>query len=288
MSPSRQSLHRLREPRPQAGARHRDASMLAVLRVHLTYAWRHRRLLSLKAPTRFTELVQWRKLYDRERCLSPFIDKLAVKAFVSSRLGPDWVTPTLWSGTILPHDPPSQPPFVVKSSHGCNQRRIVRTGLENWTEIRRASKRWIRSEYGGWLDEHAYAGVPRHLMVEPFIGEDGVLPTDYKLFVFHGKVAFVQVHLEREDNHRWLVFDPQWQRVSSRNDDPDPQRPASLERMIAGAEILGADFDFVRIDLYDCHGSPRFGEMTFYPGSGLDPVDPPELDLAMGALWLGR
>jgi hypothetical protein len=58
-----------------------------------------------------------------------------------------------------------------------------------------------------------------------------------------------------------------------------------LGRMIEGAELLGAEFDFVRVDLYDCNGHPRFGEMTFYPGSGLDPVDPPALDLTMGALW---
>jgi hypothetical protein len=49
---------------------------------------------------------------------------------------------------------------------------------------------------------------------------------------------------------------------------------------------LGADFDFVRIDFYDVGGIPRFGEMTFYPGSGLDPFDPPELDHELGRYWL--
>jgi hypothetical protein len=28
--------------------------------------------------------------------------------------------------------------------------------------------------------------------------------------------------------------------------------------------------------------------MTFYPGSGLDSFDPPELDEALGRLWLAR
>lgn len=263
----------------------RRPSLTAWIRVHLAYAWRHRRLLRLATPTRFTELVQWRKLYDRETSFSPFIDKLAVKSFVARRLGNEWVTPTLWSGAELPDSPPCRPPFVVKSSHGCNQKRIVRTGLEDWAEIQRASRRWMSRDYGRWLDEHAYRNIPRNLMIEPFIGTDGALPVDYKLFVFHGVVAFIQVHLDREYNHRWLVFDTQWKRVSSPNNDPDPPKPAMLTRMIEGAELLGAEFDFVRVDLYDCSGSPRFGEMTFYPGSGLDPVDPPALDFTMGALW---
>lgn len=56
--------------------------------------------------------------------------------------------------------------------------------------------------------------------------------------------------------------------------------------MIEGAEALAHDLDFVRIDFYEIDGRPRFGEMTFYPGSGLDPFDPAELDIIMGALWL--
>lgn len=263
-----------------------DVAFAAFLRVHLTYLWRHRRWLSLDAPTRFTELVQRRKLFDRDQRLPLLIDKLYAKRFVAEQLGSEWITPTLWSGTVLPETSPWLRPFVVKSRHGCNQRRFVRTGGEDWAAIRRASTRWMRCDYGYWLDEQGYYGVARGLLVEPFVGDGIALPIDYKLFVFHGQVAFIQVHLGREDNHRWLVFDRAWCRVSASTAEPDPARPASLAAMIEGAEILGRNFDFVRIDLYECAGTPRFGEMTFYPGSGLDPIDPPKLDLIMGTLWL--
>ena len=49
---------------------------------------------------------------------------------------------------------------------------------------------------------------------------------------------------------------------------------------------MGRGFDFVRVDLYEPAGTPLFGEMSFYPGSGLDRFDPPELDTLMGSLWL--
>ena len=43
--------------------------------------------------------------------------------------------------------------------------------------------------------------------------------------------------------------------------------PQHLDRMIEAAESIGREFDFVRVDLYDLPDHPRFGELTFYPGS---------------------
>jgi hypothetical protein len=56
--------------------------------------------------------------------------------------------------------------------------------------------------------------------------------------------------------------------------------------MLAAAETLGAGFDFVRNDFYEIDGKPMFGEMTFYPGSGLDKFNPVSLDKMLGQQWL--
>lgn len=145
---------------------------------------------------------------------------------------------------------------------------------------------WMRRSYGGWLDEWGYRAVPRGLLIEPFIGVAPVLPIDYKLYVFHGRVAAIQVHLDRATNHRWTLFDRDWRRLADGGVEAEMPPPLALGRMIAGAEILADGFDFVRIDFYDVGAVPRFGEMTFYPGSGLDPFDPPLLDAMLGQWWL--
>lgn len=260
-------------------------SIATLLRLHLTYLWRHRRLLSLGDPQLFTELVQQRKLIDRDPRIPKRIDKLTAKQIVAAALGQDWITPTLWSGEILPDEPPCAPPFVVKSRHGCRQIRVVRSKADDWNEIRRAAASWTRSSYGRWLDEWGYWDIPRGLLIEPFVGNGPSLPIDYKLFVFHGRVEAIQVHLDRETDHRWAVYDRSWRRLSADAPRIDSGPPAALARMIEGAETLGSDFVFVRIDFYDVDGVPRFGEMTFYPGSGLDPLDPPGLDRNFGRLW---
>lgn len=263
-----------------------DVRAAELLRVRLTYLWRHRRFPALAEPRLFTELVQNRKLRGRDTRQSTLSDKVAVKAFVDERIGSRWVIPTLWHGHSLPRHPQWKRPFVVKARHGCHQNAFVRTGNEDWQAIRRQSARWVRKTYGYWLDEWLYRHIPRGLLVEPFVGCDFELPIDYKLFVFNGRVEFVQVHLGREHRHRWIVFDRNWRRVSSPTADSDPRRPASLYSMIEAAEELGREFDFVRIDLYEVQGRPLFGEMTFYPGSGLDPFNPISLDRVMGDHWL--
>ena len=257
---------------------------MARLRVELIYWWRHHRRARLARPTLFTELLQLRKLHDRDPRLAVMTDKLGAKTLVTERLGADWVVPTLWSGTRLPEACSWTPPFVVKSRHGCNQTIVVRDPAACWAEVRRRAEGWQGHYYGGWLDEWGYRDVPRGIVVEPFVGEGDALPVDYKVYVFGGRAAFVQVHLDRERNHRWIVHDPDWRRFGTgREDVPWPTR---LADMLAAAETMAAGFDFARVDFYQPGDRPLFGEMSFYPGSGLDPFDPPELDAIMGELWL--
>ena len=232
----------------------------------------------------FTELVQRRKLDDRDPRLPLLADKVAVKRLIADRLGSEWVIPTLWHGPVLPVAPRWPLPLVVKARHGCGQIVFVRGADHDWADTRRRTRRWMRGPYGLWLDEWLYREIPLGLLVEPFIGTAGVLPRDYKCFVFAGRVEAIQVHLQREERHRWVVFDRTWRRLSSVDEDVAP--PASLAGMIAGAEELARDFDFARVDFYEVGGRPLFGEMTFYPGSGLCRLDPVELDTHFGALWL--
>ena len=261
-------------------------ALASLIRIHLTYAWRHRRIARLGAPTRFTELVQLRKLHDRDPRWVALSDKLAVKAHISATLGSEWVIPALWSGRKLPPEMNWPIPLVVKSRHGCNQRIFVRSADPDWRAIRRKADRWVGRGYGYWLDEWVYAHIDRGLLIEPFMGPAGALPIDYKLYVFGGVVAYVQVHLDREHRHRWVVMDRNWNRMSRPDSHPNPSRPRSLPAMIEAAERLAREFDFVRVDFYEIDGRPMFGEMTFYPGSGLDPFDPVSLDAVMGAHWL--
>ena len=259
---------------------------LAHLRVMLCYVACRHSLPQLSAPQKFTEWVQWRKLYDRDPAQKPLMDKLASKAMATRRLGPEWTVPTLWTGSALPTAPPFAFPAIVKARHGCNQYRALRSapsGFE-WQELQALAKRWTAKPYGGWLDEWAYDGVPRGVLAEPLLRGDGeALPLDYKIYVFGGQATHVQVHLGRASEHRWILHDRDFRPLVAA--DEHAPRPASLAAMLDAAEELAQGFDFLRVDFYEVEGRPLFGEFCLYPGSGLDPFAAEWIDLELGRLW---
>lgn len=260
------------------------------VKLALMHWWRNGHLPDLGEPSTFNELVQARKLHDRDPLLPLLADKVKVKEHVARRLGREWVIPTLWHGTELPDRPEWPLPFVLKSSHGCCQCVFVRTGEENWPAIRRRAGRWLKRRYGAILDEWLYGEIQPRLLVEPFVGREGALPIDYKFFVFGGRAEFIQVDTDREHDHKRVILDRRWRPMPCELQFPMERReiapPASLSRMIEAAETLGRSFDFVRVDLYEVDGRPMFGELSFYPGSGLDRFRPARFDALFGEHWL--
>jgi hypothetical protein len=121
------------------------------------------------------------------------------------------------------------------------------------------------------------------------VGPDGGIPDDYKFFVYHGACVFIQVDSGRFGRRTQDFFRPDWQHIPLSAGppwaQPVPPRPALLTDMIKLAEILGADTDFVRVDLYDVDGRIVFGELTSFPAGGDSPFDPESFDEEFGRPW---
>lgn len=242
-------------------------------------------------PPTFSEWIQRRKVFDRDPRLPLRADKVLVKRFVAATIGAEHVIPTLWHGRELPpreqRDWPR--PFVVKANHASGWNLFVRDEHEHdWARIEHKARQWMAGVYGHHDGEWLYGQIEPQILVEPFINGGVALPVDYKLWVFGGKVRFVQVDLDREHEHKRVLFDTAWNRLDCEigyPSDPRPvEPPASLARMIEFAEALVEDIDFVRVDFYELDGRPLFGEMTFYPGGGYEAIVPAAFDRQLGAL----
>jgi TupA-like ATPgrasp len=249
-------------------------------------------LRSLVNPKTFNEKIQRSKLLNRDPRLPQREDKILVKDFVKKKLGAEWVSPTLWHGEVLPPlDQRSWPvPFVIKANNGCGWNIFVRDKSEiDWPRIENAVAEWRRAPFGANMGEWLYSKIKPALLVEPFIGERESLPVDYKLWTFSGRAHLIEVVSDRERELKSTMFDTNWHRLpfshGYASDPRDIAPPVSLERMIKAAERLAEDFPFVRVDFYEIGNQPRFGEFSFYPGSGLDLFDPPEWDTRIGRLW---
>ena len=247
----------------------------------MAYRWRHGRWPNLDAPSRFTEWVQWRKLHDRRQSLALLTDKAHAKAIAEARLGAARSIPTLWIGEHLPEVAPWTMPFIVKANHGCGQFVVVRTTAD-YEAAKRVAPRWIERFYGQWLDEWHYRAARRLVLVEPYIGGRD-LPIDYKVYVFGGRAEIVQLHKGRGTAHRWTQFDRDWLPLSA--NPIEANAPPHLAEMLTAAETMAGEEAFLRVDFYCERGMLKFGECCLFPGSGLDPFSPDELDVDLGQRW---
>lgn len=234
----------------------------------------------------------YRKLFDRDPRMVDLSDKILAKQRVAELLGPEWITPSLWAGQVLPPRPERcwSIPYVLKASHGCGWNFFVRSPEEqDWDAIEPAAADWLAATWGRRGREWIYAQIKPQLIVEPYIGGIREAPADYKLFVFGGKTTFIQVDLGRATKHEQYFYDLDWKRLPwSYICDFSPgevEPPASLDKMIWGADRLAASFSFARVDLYEIDGSPRFGECTFYPNGGRNEFKPKSAELEIGQMW---
>lgn len=245
-------------------------------------------------PKGFSEKIQRSKIFDRDARMPILQDKVLVKDIVRKKLGSEYVIPTLWHGTQLP--PRAERnwpmPFVIKANHGCGWNIFVKSTEDcNWDEIEAKCANWMSQVYGRTYGEWLYGEIKPQLLVEPFINKLASLPVDYKLWVFGGKVELVQVISDRgTPNINQAFYDKNWVRqpysgCAIKQADGDSEQPKSLEMMIDAAQLLGKDFDFVRVDFYEIDQQPLLGEMTFYPASGFSPMNPIEYEEVVGKLW---
>ena len=261
--------------------------------VNLMYLCSFRRLPNLTHPRTLNEKIAWRKLNQHNPQFRIFADKIAVKAEIAKLIGEQHIVETLWVGSN-PEDIPFdrlEPPYVIKVNHSCGGNVFIRTAQDiHRNEIVASMRRQLAFPHGHTYREWAYLGIPHKVMVERMVempGDD--IPEDYKFFTYHGHVHFVQVDRHRFREHRQNLYDREWnplpvKYISPPTSEPIP-KPANLSQMIDLAEKIGAQFDFVRVDLYSPPQGILFGEVTFYPNGGLNAFTPNEWDTRFGEPW---
>ena len=113
---------------------------------------------------------------------------------------------------------------------------------------------------------------------------------DYKFFCFNGKVRFLKVDFGRFVEHHANYYSPEGELLEfgEQGLEPDPNHiemmPENLNKMISIAENLSEGFKFLRVDLYNVKGKIYFGELTFYPASGMGAFVPEEWDEKLGRM----
>ncbi len=108
---------------------------------------------------------------------------------------------------------------------------------------------------------------------------------------FNSKVrcSFVCSERNTEEGLHVTFYDREWNKLPFQrhypSSDKNFEKPMQYDKMIEYAEKLSKDIPFVRVDFYEIDGHLYFGELTFYPGGGMEGFTPESWDEELGS-WL--
>lgn len=268
--------------------------------IKLQYRIKLGRKLNLKNPKRFTEKLQWYKLFYRNPLMPKCVDKGDVREYVAE----------CGLGSILNEcygifdrvediDFDALPDkFVVKNTLGGGGNSVVIVKDKSQLDIPALKERMNK-----WAKENAHvknAGrewaynsgrAHSRIIIEKFIEADeskgGLI--DYKFFCFNGKAEYLYVFADRSlgEGAGESIFDAEFNDTGYYSDDEKPlarviPKPSNFDEMRSIAEKLSAHFPHARVDMYDQNDKIIFGELTFFDGSGYFSFVPDEFDYILG------
>jgi len=273
--------------------------------LHIQYYVKFGRKLNLKDPRRFTEKLQWYKLYYRNPKMTQCAGKNQVREYVKGK-GLEHILNEQYGVfknaneidfDVLPEQ------FVIKATVGSAGQQVLICRDKAKLDVDAA-----KAKMSTWISGHpdrpkknagrewAYNNIKEELVVEKYIDASscghGLL--SYKIFCFHGKAEFLYVIADVQDGYfdaGYGIYSTKFERlpvnrVGEVSLTLEQEKPDNLEEMIRIAEKLSEDFPHVRVDLYNIEGNIIFGEMTFYNDSGYMKYDPDEFDFEIGKLFV--
>lgn len=251
--------------------------------------------LNLNNPKKFTEKIQWLKLYDKKDEYTRLVDKITVKQFVESVICKDIIVPTLgvWNNfddidfNLLPNE------FVLKTNHSGGSTGVVICKNKRDFDISHARQLLnssLESNSYYTTKEWPYKNIKPKIFAETLLhSENGKDLIDYKFYCFDGVPMYCQVISNRSTNETIDFYDVNWVHQPFYGLNPKCKqsiasidKPKNYELMLDIARTLSRYIPFARVDLYNINGSIYFGEITFFPASGFGTFTPREYNDILG------
>lgn len=258
----------------------------------LDYLFTYYRFPDLQSPKRFSEKIQWIKLYGNLKQFSEYADKYEVRKYIRRTLGQKYLIPLLgvWDSFDDINFKKLPTKFVLKATHGSGYIFLCKDKNKlDKNELRKIVNGWLKENFYKKMREIQYAPIKPRIIAEKYMEDETGGLMDYKFLCFNGKVYAIDVHLDRYTNHRTVYMNPMWRKMQIQvvfepRTNEVPVKPKNLKDMIKVAKKLSKKFPFVRVDLYSINGRTYFGELTFTPASGFLPLKPESVDYKMGKL----
>ncbi len=250
--------------------------------------------LNIEKPKTFNEKLQWLKLHDHRPEYSQYVDKYAVREFITNTIGSEYLIPLIGVYEDVDSIPFERLPnaFVLKCTHDSGSVFICKDkSTFDIVATKKALQKALRKNLFWKTREWPYKHVKPRIICEEYMeDESGYELKDYKIFCFNGTPKFIQVDFNRFSNHTRNMYDLDWNLLPftikyPNNPNTVITKPPQLDKMLQIAAMLSQGIPHLRVDLYSINGRIYFGEMTLYHGSGNEVFSPDTYDLLLGS-WI--
>lgn len=249
--------------------------------------------LNVDNPKTLNEKLQWLKLNYKNNLMVQCADKYAVREYVKNKGLENILIKQIGiydnADEIDFNKLPNE--FIIKLANGSGFNYICFDKSKfNSSRIKRYLKGVSHVNPYYYSREWPYLKIKNRIICEQLLKEvTGEVPSDYKIFCFHGEPKLIQVDIGRYTNHRQNFYDTNWNLLNlSQGYSNDTQyilpKSVYLNSMLDIARKLSEDFPFVRVDLYLINNKVYFGECTFFPWGGYSPYVPHEYDYRLGEM----
>ena len=252
--------------------------------------------LDLKNPKTFNQKLQWLKLYNRKPEYTIMVDKYAGKEYVANIIGVEHNIPTFgeWNSVDEINWDALPDQFVLKTTHGGGGCDVIickdKATFDKEVAKKKLNKS-LKSDIFWSFREWPYKNVPKRIIVERFMTNNGKDLEDYKIHCFNGEPKFILVCSNRYGDGAMIddFYTPEWELMDVRrpghpNSEKVLKAPRLLKEMLELSKILSKNIPFLRTDFYVIDNNIYFGELTFFPASGMSKFDPQKWDYIFGEM----
>jgi len=243
-------------------------------------------------PRTHQEKVQFRKIYGNHAFYAQVTDKYRVREYVEQRIGARYLIPLLAAHDRLKarHFDSLPERFIIKANHGCKWHQVVRdkSALDIPATVKRFNK-YMRARYGRDSGERHYRFIKPKIVIEELLeSHTGGCPWDYSFFAYNSAQGFDYNYAIVSPDGRGACYTKDGELLVSKVPQAElaPHlNPPNFGVMVDVARALSADFDFVRVDLYNVGGRVYFGELTCTPHQGYGAIAEPRRQQLRDEMW---
>ena len=183
--------------------------------IELQYHYITHHKLNLKNPVRYTEKLQYLRLYvyPKNPLVSKCAGRVGVREYIKEigleeLLIPIYGVYDKFEDIDFDKLPDS---FVMKCSHGCAMNYICYNKAKiDYDALKKQFNKWLKTNYGKKTVELHYSPIKPQIIIEKLMLDNGKLPTEYKIHVFNGKAKSLYVVTDRGHDIRYNNYYIDW------------------------------------------------------------------------------